>query len=89
MERPAYSGQILDEDHASGTCMLPIESISDILVLIYRVEDPIGIVLHRSREDDYFIHFGHLSEELLATRSDAETPLAVHFVIVHERLIKV
>ena len=61
MKRSAYPGQILDKDHASWASMLSIESISDILVLIYGVKYPIGVILHCRRKDDYFIHFGHLS----------------------------
>ena len=89
MERSAYPGQVLDEDHACWARMLPVEPIGDILVFVDRVEDPVGIVLHRRREDDDFIHFGHLTKEFLAPWPDSETTLAVHFVIVHERLVQV
>ena len=89
MERSAYPGQVLDEDHACRARMLPVEPIGDILVFIDRVEDPVGVVLHRSRENDNFIHFGHLTEEFLATGPDSEAPLTVHFVVVDERLVQV
>ena len=89
MERSAYPGQVLDEDHACRARMLPVEPIGDILVFIDRVEDPVGVVLHRSRENDNFIHFGHLTEEFFATGPDSEAPLTVHFVVVDERLVQV
>ena len=46
-------------------------------------------VLHGSCEDDDFVYFCHLGEELVAARPDKERALAAHFKVVDERLVEI
>ena len=89
VEWSANPRQVLDEAHACRARMLPVEPIGDVLVFVNGVEDPVGVVLHRCRENDNFVQFGHLTEELYATGPDSEASLTVHLVVVDECLVHV
>ena len=69
--------------------MLPVETVADILGLVYCVKHPVGVVLHRCRENNDLVHLSHLSEELLTAWSDAEASLAIDLVVVYQCFIKI
>ena len=55
------------------------------------VHNPVGVLLHARREDDHLVELSHLSEELMAERSDQEIGLLIVTIVdvVNKSLIQV
>lgn len=51
--------------------------------LIDAVDDPVGVVLHRSRENDDFVQLSHLFQKLEAARSNPEFAFATRFIVMY------
>ena len=51
---------------------MPVKPIRYQIFGVKLVEDPVCIVLHRSREDDKLVDFTHLLKELVGTWPDQE-----------------
>lgn len=83
VKRAPDSRQVLDEDHAGRTRMLPIEAVGDVFRLVDRVEDPVSVVLHRGRENHDFVDISHFFQEFLAAWSYTEIAFSVDFIVVN------
>jgi len=55
------------------------------------VDDPISVLLHACREDDYLVVLGHLAHEFIAEGPDQEVRFACRtiLIIVNQSFIKV
>ena len=72
--------------------MLAVESVRDQLLFgVKLVHNPVSVLLHARCEDDHLVELGHLSEELMAERSDQEIGLLIVTIVdvVNQSLIQV
>lgn len=81
--------EILDAHVLLQASVLAVESVADAALLIDDIEDGVGILLHRSREDYHFIVLAHFSEEFVAVGPHQKTLIAVHLLEVNESFVQV
>ena len=62
-----------------------------LLFRVKLVHNPVCVLLHARCEDDHLVELGHLSEELMAERSDQEIGLLIVTIVdvVNKSLIQV
>lgn len=48
--------------------MLPVQTMSYEPILIYLIQDPVGVVRHRRRKNDKLIMLGELFQKFVAAR---------------------
>jgi len=89
VERTTNPAQILDKGDTCRRTMLPVESEGDATLLVDLIEDPVGVILHRSCEDYHFVDLAHLFEEFVAARPHSEATLASSFIIMDECLVQI
>ena len=74
--------------------MLSIESMLDVIFIVYLVQNPICVFRHRCCEDDQFIVHGKVSQEAFATGADHIEALilarvASVLLVMNKRLVEV
>ena len=63
-------------------CVLSVKAVGDQIFGVKLVEDPVCVVLHRRREDDYLVSCIHLTKEFMGAGSDQKMATRIRLIQV-------